>query len=411
MKAIARSITLAVAFGLLYGLAPALAEPGMQPSLESRIEPTDEPPITPIMDLDPNFQPRESSAPAVEAPANAKVKAEPDKQPVKVKAEPEKPAVKAKAELAKPAAQAKAEPEEPASKPSASQDTPEAAPHEKPAVLSQFKALLSPLSTKPVSYTPLPAIAIFPVIKHGKEKAFGDLPLIFAREYALRMELKAPETKVYHPIYTVDEIRLRGLGHVYDQIMNYYLKAGRPEPKALDYLLKHLTGEGKPVARVFFVEADLDTSHPDAATSVTERLNAFFTDGMPKQMKYFVRSRLQVFDAENPEFPMVWAGSWARSVKANRFYNVTPSVFDDSDSQQAFSRASRDISREFLYVMPKEVYMIPQYDTAVQGKLVSEKEAPFPNLTETGSSSAETLSDENKKAIQRILQRQNAISP
>jgi hypothetical protein len=51
----------------------------------------------------------------------------------------------------------------------------------------------------------------------------------------------------------------------------------------------------------------------------------------------------------------------------------------------------------------------------VQGKIVpektsSEKEPAFPNLTEAKPAS-NRLSNENKQAIQRILQRQNAISP
>jgi hypothetical protein len=264
---------------------------------------------------------------------------------------------------------------------------------------------------KPVSYSPLPAVVVFPVVKHRHERAFGDLPLLFAREYAQRIELKAPETKVYHPVYSVDELRIKGFGHVYDQVMSYYIKAGRPEPTALDYLLKQLTEGGQPVARVIFVEADLDMGQPDAAFGLLERVNGLATDGTPKHMRYLVRSRLQVFDAESPEFPMVWAGSRSRSVKVNRFMNVTPSVYADSDSQQAFARVSRDMSRELLLLTPREVYMAPQYDVAVQGKVVSGTEtSPFPNLAETKSNPAR-VNDEHRKAIERILQRQNSISP
>jgi hypothetical protein len=270
-------------------------------------------------------------------------------------------------------------------------------------------------AVKPISYSPLPAIAVFPVIKHGKEKAFSDLPLLFAREYAERMEQKVPGTKVYNPVYTVDELRLKGLGHVYDKIMDYYKKAGRPEPTALDYLLKQISTDGKTISRVIFVEADLDMNQPDAATSLIERAQALLSDGTPKQMKYFVRSRLQIFDAETPSFPMVWAGSWDRSIKVDRFYNVTGSVYDESDSEQSFAKLSRQMSREILYVTPKDVYMIPVYDTSVQGKLAtpagtSKQEPVFPNFTESKPAESR-ISQENKQAIQRILQRQNSISP
>jgi hypothetical protein len=280
----------------------------------------------------------------------------------------------------------------------------------KPKFSWTFNPFADEKAVKPISYTPLPGIAIFPVVKHGNEKAFGDLPLLFAREYAQRMELKVPETRIYHPIYTVDELKAQGLGHLYKQIMDYYAKAGRPEPMAMDYLLKQLNTNGHSISRVIFVEADLDTFHPDAATSLTDRVKGLMTDGTPKQMKYFVRSRLQIFDAEKPSFPMVWGGSWSRSVKTNQFFNVTPSVYADSDSQQAFAKVSREMSRELVYITPKEAYMAPQYDTSVQGKVVSDKEQPFPNFTEAKPSQGQ-LSNENKQAIQRILQRQNAISP
>ncbi|WP_373531941.1 hypothetical protein [Vampirovibrio sp.] len=264
---------------------------------------------------------------------------------------------------------------------------------------------------KPLGYSPLPGIVIFPVIKHGNEKAFGDLPTMFAREYAQRLELKAPETKIYHPVYTVDELRMQGLGHVYDQIMTYYLKAGRPEPMAMDYLLKQLSNNSKPIARVIFVEADLDMTHPEQSTNAGEWLKQIMTDAIPRQMNYFVRSRLQVFDAETPEFQMVWAGSWVRSIKTNRFLNVTPSVFTDSDSQQSFAAVSRQMSREILYTTPKAAYMYPQYDTAVVGQVVPQKRwQKTPHFSESLPQNG-ALDGENKNAVQRILRRQNPGNP
>lgn len=264
---------------------------------------------------------------------------------------------------------------------------------------------------KPIGYSPLPGIVIFPVVKHGNEKAFGDLPLLFAREYAQRLELKAPETRIYHPVYTVDELRMQGLGHVYDQIMKYYLKAGRPEPMAMDYLLKQLSENSKPISRVIFVEADLDITHPEQSTNAGEWLKQIMTDGTPRQMSYFVRSRLQVFDAETPSFPMVWAGSWTRSIKTNRFANVTPSVFTDSDSQQAFAAVSRQMSREILLTTPKVVYMYPQYDTAVVGEVVPQKNRGKTTYFSDLSSQSNRVNLQNQEAIQRILRIQTSGSP
>lgn len=285
-----------------------------------------------------------------------------------------------------------------------------------------FNPLYDESGVKPVSYSPLPGIAIFPVLRHGGDKAFGDLPMLFASEYAGRLALKAPDTRIYPPIYTVEAIRLHGLWHIYDQIMNYYRKAGQPEPAATGYLLKQIEAEGKTISRLIFVEADVDTNRPDEASGLLERVAALMTDGTPKSMKALVHSRIQVFDAENPTLPMVWANSWQRTVSMNRVRNVTPSVYDDSDSARTFAAVSRQMSRELIYVMPKTAYMSPVYDASVHGKLAgqsdptdmgasgtsSKETTAFPNLSE---SPRPPLSEENQRIIQRILQRQNAINP
>lgn len=368
--------------------AAAYAEEGTMPRLELKTGEGIES-MTPVMDLELG----ELRPVALELDESQTPEQAAQKPPVQVQA-PESPQEnRQQSPKAEPAAQ-----------------TVQPAQAEIPAVNPNPKAHLDGKAIKPVAYTPLPAIVIFPVMKHGNEKAFGDLPLIFAREFAQRMEQKTPETKVYHPIYSVDELRLRGLGHVYDQIMDYYKKAGRPEPTATDYLLKQLADDGRAISRIIFVEADLDMGRPNAMTGVAERINSWLTDATPKHIKYFVRSRLQVFDAENPSFPMVWGNSWTRSLKGDQFYNVTPSVFADSDSQQAFARLSRQMSREVMFVAPKEAYMAPQYDLAVQGQLVSGKQSVFPNFSELHAGN-DKISDENKRAIQRILQRQNSISP
>jgi len=263
---------------------------------------------------------------------------------------------------------------------------------------------------KPVSYSPLPGIAVFAVVKHGNERVFGDLPVLFAREYAQRLGAKLPQTKIYNPIYTVDELRMQGLGHIYDQIMKYYIKTGAPEPTATDYLLKQISTNRPTISRLVFVEADVDFTHPDASTNLLDRTKQLMTDDMPKQMKYFIVSHIQIFDAEKPDFPIVWSGNWQRSVKQDQFYNVTPSVYNDSDSQQAFARVSRMMSQEMIYVTPKAAYMAPNVDTDVEGQLVSGKQAAAPNLPDS-QIVPKGLSHENKQAIERILQRQNDLGP
>ena len=68
---------------------------------------------------------------------------------------------------------------------------------------------------RPLHYEPLSGIAIFPVIRHGDEKAFGDIPLLFAREYSNKIaSVVSPETHIYNPIYTVESIKQKGIGAI-----------------------------------------------------------------------------------------------------------------------------------------------------------------------------------------------------
>lgn len=280
---------------------------------------------------------------------------------------------------------------------------------ERPAVIKEGKKPARK-NIKPVSFSPVPAIAIFPVIKTGNERAFSDLPVLFAREVAQGFENYASKSKIYHPVYTVEELRLRGLGHIYDKVMKYYLQAGRPEPAAMDYMLKQLSSPDRPITRVVFVEADLDMNHQADPAGLWDRVNALVNDASPAYTKYHVRSRLQVFNTEVEEMPRTWSWSWDKAIKTDKFYNVTPSVFADSDSQQAFAKVSRQMTREIMVAMTqlgKRAYMDPQYDTSVTGQLAEEE--PFPNFTEQPAGSK--LNDENREAIERILRRQNSIAP
>lgn len=276
--------------------------------------------------------------------------------------------------------------------------------------IENTKSVFQDKAIKPVNYTSLPGIAVFAVLKHGNERVFGDLPVLFAREYAQRLSVKLPQTKIYNPVYTVDELRMQGLGHIYDQIMSYYVKTGAPEPTATDYLLKQISTNRPNISRIVFVEADVEFNRPDDSTHFLDRAKKLLTDDTPKELHYYVVSRLQIFDTEKPDFPLVWSGNWERTVNSNRFYNVTPSVYSDSDSQQAFSKVSRQMSQDMILVTPKTALMTPNTDTDVQGKLVSGKQPAFPNLPES-QVAPKGLSHENKQAIERILQRQNEIGP
>lgn len=247
-------------------------------------------------------------------------------------------------------------------------------PNDKPAVNTLPTVKKFDLRTfKDVSYNPLPAIAVFPVVLHHNTKAFADASVVFADEFANVLSNKAKGTKVLNPVYTVEELRIRGLEGVYNKIMQYYIKAHRPEPKALNYLLKELSADGRQIQRVAFIEVDFDVNKTTKPVHLVDRLKAISTDGLPQTANYFIRSRVQVFDTVQEDSPMIWAFTWSKLIEDNKFWNVTPSVFQDTDSMLSFARASRWMSREMFVLLPKKVYLQeqkPQIDASVEGEVV-----------------------------------------
>ncbi|MEB3288054.1 MAG: hypothetical protein VKJ04_11190 [Vampirovibrionales bacterium] len=230
-----------------------------------------------------------------------------------------------------------------------------------------------------VYYTPLPAIAVFPVVKHGNSHMFSDVVNVFAREFALRLEGMAPGTRVLNPFYTLENLKGQGLYRDYQKLVESYLYAGRPDPVTMDYFLKRMSlGSDEPISRVFFVEADLDNNEPMAAKGfggAVDRIRNVFDGSMPDHMKYYVRGHIQAFDTEDPTMPRIWRFNWHRSLRADRFNNVTPSVYADSDALRVFSENSSFLSKEAMLVLPKAVYMDEHVDTAVQGRLAKDDAA------------------------------------
>lgn len=231
-------------------------------------------------------------------------------------------------------------------------------------------------------YTPIPAIAVFPVMRHGSERTFADIPVLFAREFALRLEDKAAGSRIINPVYGVERMRLKNVGYIYDQVMNYYLRAGRPEPLALDYLLRQIEDPDRPISRVVFVEAALDTNNPKEPKGlwgIKDWAKRFLLEAEPMGMRYRVNGRVQVFDTEDPDIPKLWSFNWRRTVDTEDFYNVTPSVFDDLDSQRLLAGKARQMSRELLFIMPRDVYLDKHVETGVRAEILSRN----PNAVET----------------------------
>jgi hypothetical protein len=221
---------------------------------------------------------------------------------------------------------------------------------------------------------PVGQVLIFPVLPQNTAKAFGDLPILFSDEFAAELMHKAAPIQVHNPVYTLEEIKAQGLESTYRKIMEYYVRAHRPEPKALSFLLSELKDAlgNTPIERVVFVESDFDINYMTKATKISDRIKQWTTDGIPKDSSYYLRSRIQVFDTTQPEMPMVWGNTWSGVVHGDQFYNMTPSVFHDSDSRMAFSKTSRWMSRQLMLTMSPLVLHHP-YDATtdqnVQGKL------------------------------------------
>jgi hypothetical protein len=249
-----------------------------------------------------------------------------------------------------------------------------------------------------IVYKPLSGMVVFPVLRHGNEKAFGDVVILFSNEFAGKLETKFPQTRIYNPVYSVEELRIRGLGRIYNQMIDYYIKAGKPEPRALNYLLSELSKDGAPIERAIFVEADIDLHHQTRSWRPKDLLMKYHSGALPAEQRYYVMGRVKVYDTASPHHPLVWASSWNHPVKTTGIYNVTASVYQDSDSIALFSQASRMMSRIMLATSPKRAYMegTTDIDTAVAGQVLDNQAAtPQPNLTEA-----------DRKTLQRLLREQ-----
>lgn len=244
-------------------------------------------------------------------------------------------------------------------------------------------------------YKPVSAIAVFPILLHGQDKAFGDLAILFANEFCNKIALKVKGAQVLNPVYTIEELRMKGYGSVYDQLAAYYIHSGRPEPKALNYLLQQISSANAPIQRVFFIVADADLTEANEPHSLLDRFKAWTTDALPKEETFFIRSRIQAYDLEDPNQPLVWDYFWTGSVKATTSTTVSPSIFQDSVNLRAFSKASSAMGSYLITIMPPKAYSTETLvKKTVAGQVISatpiykekaQTNAAAENLPETGT--------------------------
>ncbi|MEM0951136.1 MAG: hypothetical protein AAGI66_03220 [Cyanobacteria bacterium P01_H01_bin.74] len=210
-----------------------------------------------------------------------------------------------------------------------------------------------------LAYQPAEAIMVFAIVPESGRQAFSDVSKLFGREFAIQLQKAAPESAVFNPVQVEAEVKNRGLDYLYEAMLATYQSSGAPDPSTTGYLLEQLSDTGLPVSRVAFVEAVVDMTHPNAATGILERARKLLTDDTQNQIKSFLTTRVQVFDSEDPAYPLVYRQTWKRPLPHSRYANVTPSVFDDTDSALAFAALSREISKELLLIAPRSAYMIP----------------------------------------------------
>lgn len=223
----------------------------------------------------------------------------------------------------------------------------------------------------PLAYEAVPGILVLPIIRHSNDRVFSDLAMLFAREYAIQLKKMTPKTKIYNPALIQEDIHKRKLDALYEKVIHTYILAGAPDPVTTTYFSSLLEKEGQPISRIVFVDAELDTSHPSAAIGIIGRVKKLLTDATPSEIHYFVEARIQSFDVEKDELPLLWRHSWRRPIVHSKFFNITPSVYDGADSEQALATVSRNMCKELFLITPRSAYMAPVYETSVQGKLAS----------------------------------------
>jgi len=251
-----------------------------------------------------------------------------------------------------------------------------------------------------VVYTPLQAIAVFPVLFHGNERAFGDVAILFANGFAEQLEGRFPQTTVHHPVYSVESLRLKGLDRLYNQMMAYYLRAGQPEPRALKFILSELSAGGPDIQRVAFVSADVDLHHMNRSFRPKDLIKKYQSDALPAEQRYYVNTLINVYNVDEPTQPKIWTHKWSIPVKTTGIYNVTSSVFDDSDSLSQFSAAARNMGRLSVLAVPKGVYMESslETDTHLAGEILK------PNVTSVTLPVSEEINRQTQQELRRLLQ-------
>jgi hypothetical protein len=268
----------------------------------------------------------------------------------------------------------------------------------------------SPLPTpvQQVVYKPLGGIAIFPVLRHGDTKAFGDLASLFATELAAQLEANLPGTRVLTPRAALTTLQQRGLGGIYRRMIESYYEGGRPDRQDLANVLRELSLGRKPIDRVIFVEAEVDYSRPTQSGRWLDRFRALAIDSPPKNATYHVESRIQVFDVGAPGLDRLWDFRGHDTLNADRIQQINPSVFTNASNQMVFGDTVRRMSRQALYEAPSQIayetQLVETTRTDVQGRLLGVPSGWFHTQPAPSQGNA-SVTPQDRGLLQRILNR------
>lgn len=129
-----------------------------------------------------------------------------------------------------------------------------------------------------------------------------------------------------------------------------------------------------------------------------DMVRSLHSGALPNEQRYYVNSRVEVYDPTQPQTPKLWSFSWKMPVKTTGLYNVTASVFQDSDSLSMFSMASRTLSKILTTVSPKIAYMKGERQTVtvVSGSL----QKPGENADADGGGS---MTDSVRRRLERLF--------
>ncbi|MDH4379857.1 MAG: hypothetical protein QE263_08135 [Vampirovibrionales bacterium] len=218
-----------------------------------------------------------------------------------------------------------------------------------------------PLMKIKTTYKALSGIVVLPVPPLNSRKAFSDVSTVVANELALHLQRQHPESRIQSPGLIVDALKRQGYTATYNEAMQQVHRTGSPSPSTLGYLLDAIQSLGfdADVARVVFVDADVETHRPDRSWNIKDKARQWITDELPSDNRYYVNAHLRVFDTEAPHLPCIFSGSWIHPVKTNRFGNVTASVFDSGDSLNSFTGVSGVLSKALVLRAPKATYAQP----------------------------------------------------